>query len=338
MNETNRMPLRLCVDMGTTNTRLWLVQGSSILASFVEERGLRNAAQTADSDTVPQILRALIGQAEAAASRLSLEVECILAAGMLTSPLGLRELPHIPAPAGAQELARAVQRISVPEVSCQAFHLIPGVRTGGVTPKLGNLHCIDLIRGEETTVTGLLLDGVLSKGATFLSLGSHWKIISIDEDGRIAASRTTLSGELIHVIQANTVLASALPRGRFVTLKKGWFDRGRAYQRNEQLGRSLFSVRLLEQLFRIDPLECSSFLLGAVIESELTGMPDIAQLGEPIVVGGTGAVAEGWATALAEKGKACLRCASDQLEAAFVHGLQHIFQLYSARNHPGTAA
>jgi len=332
MNEINRVPLRICVDMGTTNTRLWLVQGGTVLARYVEQRGLRNAVQTADQNVVPEILRALIRQAEAAASNLSLKIECILAAGMLTSPFGLRELPHIAAPAGEEELARAVQRISVPEVSEHAFYLIPGVRTGGVTPKLEELHHIDLIRGEETTVVGLMLDGVLSRGATFLNLGSHWKTISIDRNGRIVMSRTTLSGELIHAIQENTVLASALPRGRFLTLKSEWFERGRAYQAKEGLGRSLFGVRLLEQLFRIDALEASSFLLGAVIESELKGVQDSAKLGEQIVIGGTGAAAEGWAAVLAEKGKTCLRCGPEQIEAAFIRGFQRIFQIYSIRN------
>jgi 2-dehydro-3-deoxygalactonokinase len=169
-----------------------------------------------------------------------------------------------------------------------------------------------------------------------LNLGSHWKTISIDREGRIATSRTTLSGELIHAIQENTVLASALPRGRFLTLKREWFERGRAYQSDEGLGRSLFGVRLLEQLFRIDTLEASSFLLGAVIESELTAMQDSGKLGEHIVIGGIGAAAEGWAAVLAEKGKTCLRCGLEQIEGAFVRGLQHIFQIYSARNQART--
>lgn len=333
MNETKSAPLRICVDVGTTNTRIWLVQGRTILARYAEERGLRNAAQTGDRNLIPEILRTLIRQAEAEASKLCLDIECILAAGMLTSPLGLREVPHVPAPAGEEELARALQRITVPNVSDLAFYLVPGVRTGGVTPELEKLHDIDLIRGEETTVVGLMLDGVLSRRATFLNLGSHWKTISTDRDGRIATSRTTLSGELIHAIQENTVLASALPRGRFLTLKREWFARGRAYQAVEGLGRSLFSVRLLEQLFRIGALEASSFLLGAVIESELTAMQDPGKLGEPVVIGGMGAAAEGWAAVLAEQGKSCMCCGQEQLEAAFVLGLQRIFQIYADRNY-----
>jgi 2-dehydro-3-deoxygalactonokinase len=332
MNEMKSTPARICVDMGTTNTRLWLVQGTAILARYTEERGLRNAAQARDRNLISGILRTLIQQAEADASKLCLNIECILAAGMLTSRLGIREVPHVPAPAGEEELARALQRATVRTVSELAFYLVPGVRTGGVTPELAKLHHIDLIRGEETTVVGLMLDGVLPRGASFLNLGSHWKIISIDRNGRIAASRTTLSGELIHAIQEHTILASALPRGRFLTLKTEWFERGRAYQADEGLGRSLFSVRVLEQIFHIDTLEASSFLLGAMIESELTAMQDSGKLGEHIVIGGMGAAAEGWAAVLAEKGKSCVCCGQEQVEAAFVLGLQRIFQIYADRN------
>ncbi len=46
---------------------------------------------------------------------------------------------------------------------------------------------------------------------TVLNLGSHWKAIQVSESGQITRSWTTLSGELLHAIMTQTILASAVP-------------------------------------------------------------------------------------------------------------------------------
>lgn len=315
MNQFTSRNALICVDMGTTNTRLWLIEGDQIVQRFTAARGVRDAAQSGNSAVIREILRALIVQAQETA-------------GMLTSPFGLREIPHIAAPAGEAEIAGAMKEVSVPEASELTFYMVPGVRTGGLSPNLEGLRYVDLMRGEETLVVGLMLAGLLSAEATFLNLGSHWKAISIDENRRIHASHTTLSGELIHALQEKTILASALPRGRFEKLETDWFEKGRRYQAAGGMGRSLFSVRLLEQVFRVNPIQAASFLLGAVIESDQTGMENSGQLGRRVVIAGLGAAADAWRIALEATGRASAVCSTDEIECAFLRGLQHLYRGY----------
>lgn len=337
MNESTSRNALICVDMGTTNTRLWLMQGDQIVQRFTAARGVRDAAQSGNSAVIREILRTLIVQAQEAAVKLSMNVECILAAGMLTSPFGLHEIPHIAAPAGEAEIAGAIKEVSVPEVSELTFYMVPGVRTGGLSPNLEGLRYVDLMRGEETMVVGLMRAGLLSAEATFLNLGSHWKAISIDEDRRIDSSHTTLSGEMIHALQEKTILASALPRGRFDKLETDWFEKGRMYQAGGGMGRSLFSVRLLEQVFRVNPIQAASFLLGAVIESDLAGIENSGQLGRRVVIAGLGAAADAWKIALEATGRTSLVCSAGEIERAFLRGLQHLYRAYvSSRATPIT--
>jgi 2-dehydro-3-deoxygalactonokinase len=328
MNQSTTANAVICVDMGTTNTRLWLVQGDQIVQRFSEARGVRDAAQSGNSAVIRELLRTLIAQAQKAAARRSMNVECILAAGMLTSPLGLHEIPHIAAPAGEVELARGIKEVRVPEVSELIFYMVPGVRTGGLSPHFDDLQNLDLMRGEETTVVGLALAGTLPARGTFLNLGSHWKAISLDENRRIDSSHTTLSGEMIHALQEKTILASALPRGRFETLETQWFEKGRTYQTGAGLGRSLFSVRLLEQVFHADRTQAASFLLGAVIASDQTGMEKSCRLGPRVVIAGLGAAAEAWRIALEATGRVTVVCSTDEIERAFLRGLQHLYRAY----------
>ena len=324
----------ICVDMGTTNTRLWLVQQGAIVDRFTEPLGLRDAARQRSSSIIRDRLASLLATASSRAATLGLRASHILAAGMLTSPLGLCEVPHVSAPAGERELAKALRQFSDPEVADLPIYLVPGVRTGPVSPSLQQLQDTDLMRGEETMIVGLLEAGLLSPNSTFLNLGSHWKAISIDDTGRIASSFTTLSGEFIHVLQTHTVLASALPQGRLEALDPEWLERGRRFERQNGTGRSMFAVRLLEQVFQIAPSALSSFLLGAVVESDLNSMDRLGILNGPIVVAGTGSASEAWCRILESTDRNPTLLSQDTLERCFVAGLIRLFRLsgYDMRN------
>jgi 2-dehydro-3-deoxygalactonokinase len=316
----------ICVDMGTTNTRVWIVHAGKIVERTGEQVGLRDAAREESNAPVRQALRGLIGAAQEKAARLGLRVECVLAAGMLTSPLGLCEVAHVLTPAGEKELAAALRRVSDAEVTELPIYLVPGVRSGPGDARLADLERVDLLRGEETAVVGLLQAGILAEHGTLLNVGSHWKAIRTDGERRIAASYTTLSGEFLHALQAQTVLASALPHGRLEESDEEWIERGRKFERENGLGRAMFGVRLLEQVLHVGQVQAGSFLLGAMIECDLRGM--VKHLTEPIVVTGSGAVARAWFTVLQNAGRKCRYCEPEILEQAFVGGLVRLADLH----------
>src|SRR5580765_3490028 len=102
---TNSAKLRdtvdaLYVDMGTTNTRVWLMRGSDILASVTELIGIRDSARNG-SAAIRKGLQELIAQARHEAQRNgeACSPQYIVASGMIGSNLGLVELAHIRPPA-----------------------------------------------------------------------------------------------------------------------------------------------------------------------------------------------------------------------------------------------
>jgi 2-dehydro-3-deoxygalactonokinase len=329
MPKTPAAKTTICVDMGTTNTRIWIVHEGNIVTRIDDQVGLRDAARQKNPLLVRDALSTLLSTARTRAAALNLDVECVLAAGMLTSPLGLCEVPHLVAPAGEHELARSLHKFCNPAVTDLPIYLVPGVRSGPVSPTLKDLESTDLLRGEETIVVGLLQLGILSAGATLLNLGSHWKAIAIDPQSRIASSFTTLSGEFLHALQTQTVLASALPQTRMEDVNREWLERGREFENRNGAGRAMFAVRLLEQLFHVAPPALSSFLLGALVESDRIAMERASILKDPIVITGTGAAPKAWNHVLVSTGHRIESGPPEIVDQAFTKGLLRLSHLHN---------
>jgi 2-dehydro-3-deoxygalactonokinase len=317
----------ICVDMGTTNTRVWLVVGKEIVARESASIGVRDSARTGNTNIIHRALKDLFAASQAEALSLDLKPALVLGAGMITSSLGLLEIDHVPAPAGEPELARSMRQLSSPQVTELPIWLVPGVRTGPAHPEIADLSEMDVIRGEETLCVGLTRLGMLGPHSTLLNLGSHWKAITLDGSGRIVSSFTTLSGELIHAVQKHTVLSSALPQERFTELDLYWLEQGRAQQKMAGLSRALFCVRILQQKFGLTPLQLSSFLLGVVVGSDLTAARQNHKLAEAIVIAGAGAAADAWKQFLEGEKLAVSVCDPQGVEAAFVAGLLRLAEL-----------
>ena len=328
----NQSDAVICVDMGTTNTRVWLVVGKEIVAREGASIGVRDSARTGNTNIIYRTLKELFGALQAEAQSLGHKPALILGTGMITSSLGLLEIEHVSAPAGEQELAQAMRQLSNAQISELPIWLVPGVRTGPAQPEIADLSDVDVIRGEETLCVGLMHLGMLGPHATLLNLGSHWKAITLDGFGRIASSFTTLSGELIHAVQKHTVLSSALPQDRFTELDFPWLEQGRAQQKMSGFSRALFCVRILEQKFRLTPLQLSSFLLGAVVGSDLTAARENHKLGEKIVIAGSGAAAEAWKQFLEAENRMVAVCDPQAVETAFIAGLLRLAELAPYRS------
>ena len=318
----------VCVDTGTTNMRVWMTEGEHVLARVTAQVGVRDTAHDGSPRRLRTALRDAIGEVRARAN--SVRPSCVVAAGMITSSLGLADVPHTPAPAGLNELAAAVAMHRFPDVSDLPFLLIPGVRTGKLDADTESINEVDLMRGEETLCLGLFEQNSLAANSTLFNLGSHWKAIKLDERGRIASSVTRLTGELLHAAQTNTILASAVPPERPIELSEPWLAAGMREYGRSGLSRALFCVRLLEQAGRGTPDERYAYLAGAFIAADLDSLLAAETLTpqSPVVVTGGAAVAAGWLYALAEHTIPAVCLSTEDGEQALLKGLQSIARVF----------
>ncbi|MFN7928463.1 MAG: 2-dehydro-3-deoxygalactonokinase [Blastocatellia bacterium] len=316
------------VDAGTTNTRVWLMHGEEIRAHASTMVGVRDSARDGSTTRLQAALRDLLLEVQAQES-----ASCVVAAGMITSALGLAEVPHLPAPAGLPELAAATQTWQFPAVTPLPVLLVPGVRSGAAECDFNSVANVDVMRGEETLCAGLMELGLAEPPCTVLNLGSHWKAIQLDAARRIAASVTSLTGELIYTTQTQTILASAVPHERPATIAPEWAAAGMREQRQSGLARALFCVRLLEQKGHCTPNERLAYLIGAYIAEDFDGLQKHGLLpaGQSVLLTSGGVIAETWAQLLTENAMQARIVRQEESEQAVLTGLRAVLQQCAPR-------
>ncbi|HUG54799.1 MAG TPA: 2-dehydro-3-deoxygalactonokinase [Vicinamibacteria bacterium] len=335
--ESARRPTLLAVDAGTTNTRVWLVGEEGVLVRRDVGVGARDTSRDGNNARLRAALRALIGDVLRAAPPDRPAPQRIAAAGMITSAQGLVEVAHVPAPAGLAEISAHAHEALVADVSDRPFLFVPGVRTEARPGAPEGVGATDVMRGEETLCLGLLRQGRLERGGLLLNVGSHWKLIRVDEEGRVAWSLTSLSGEMMQAVRTQTVLASAVPEGTASAVDPHWVREGLAEARRAGLARALFCVRLLEIAGESSAAARHAFLLGAFIGADLDRLQATSALppGAPISVAGDEKTGGAWSAALSEADHPVRRLSAEDVEAGFLSGLRAVAEAHAAHGTPG---
>lgn len=305
------------VDGGTTQTRAWSVKGTRVLAEARVAVGARDTARDGSPARLRTAVRDLLAQVGGPTAP-----SLIVAAGMVTSPQGLCELPHVAAPADAAALRAGARLERQPDLATAPMLFIPGVRSGPHPCDAASVLHTDAMRGEEVLCLGLAAAGLLPAGGVVLNLGSHWKAVAVDAGGFITGSVTTLSGELVHAVGGQTILASALPAQRPDVLMASWIDAGAAACDAAGLSRALFCVRLLEQRAPTLPEQRYAFLMGAVIAADRPTLVPDASGGQSrrVLLTGAHVVADAWAGYLARRGLDAMVVSEADVDRAFRAG------------------
>lgn len=288
------------VDSGTTSTRVWVLDDGEVSGAAVGALGARDVARTKDRSELLRRIRALADEALASAGHSWDAVEAVVAFGMITSELGLEEVPHLQAPVDRRMLAAGMVEREYGDALPAPVHLVPGVRSGG-----DELEAADFMRGEETEVVGLLALGEPEPPFLYISTGSHTKFVGVDREGRIEWSLTTLSGELLWALHRETILADLIdleaPPSDFDALEEG-----ARFVERAGFSRALFGARLLNRVRGADLASCSDFLHGAVAGADLLSLgrrlDGRGGLPQRVAIGGRGPLGEAYRHLLERQG------------------------------------
>lgn len=318
----------IALDGGTTNTRARLLHGPQIVATSRRAVGVRDTILGDPGQPAPPVLASSSSSASAAPGQphrdrlvravrevveevararvppaqtpragvdagTRVRAEFIVAAGMLSSEVGLVAVPHVPAPAGLDELARGVAVVSLPEVAATPIYVVPGIRTPPAEGPDGWFEA-DVMRGEECETQGaftaLAADGQIGPGqwTVFLWPGSHTKLVEVDPSGRITRSHTTLAGELIQAVARQTILAASLPEALPDDTDPDAVAAGARAVEREGFGRAAFLVRIAALTGSLDSRSRASFWIGAAVAADVLGLARhrILMQDRPVWVGG----------------------------------------------------
>ena len=261
------------IDGGTTNTRACIWRGQCILGEASEAVGVRDAVIDGTKSGLVRAVRQALRTAAFRAGIPVSEISLILAAGMLTSSAGLKEIPHAAAPIGLDELANAMVCASIPEVASQPIWFVPGVKNmedNAVTAE--NAAMMDMMRGEEAEAVGLV-SYVNPKGrAIFVLPGSHHKYVLADERRRIQKCITTLAGETLHALTFDTILADTVCRSFAAEFDEEAFLQGAENGMEHGFLHAAFMTRIRGMFCRYTPLQAQNYLLGVVLADDMQAL------------------------------------------------------------------
>ncbi len=321
----------LAVDSGTTNSRLWLMRDLQILARRDVPIGVRNSAIDGNNHT---LMEAICHSVSVLRKLKAPDVvpEFVIAAGMITSNLGLYEVKHVQAPAGMIELATRIEKRVLPKTGDLPFYFIPGVRSGPASADLGNANDIDIVRGEETEVVGALKVFGLCGPLLYIHLGSHTKLMKVDPYNRISGGASTLGGELLRAVQQETILRDSLFTPQSCSIETHFLEQGWNLCRKHGLFRTLYLIRILGVNSNYSKESLTSLFLGALINEEfrcLESTPSV-QSENRVILSGLPQLQPAWTHFMKQRSWSVKGLSTEETEQAFLRGLYEIFNSYSA--------
>jgi len=260
------------IDTGTTNTRVNIWDKDNVIGVATCAVGVRDTAITGNKDKMSRAIQETLAVATAAANLRHDNIGLVLATGMLTSNVGLIEIPHVAAPVDVKYLAANMVEHYIPSICQKPIWFIPGVRNTNQLLPADQAENMDIMRGEEVEVFGLMAKINIDKSAIFILPGSHNKFVSINLAGQITGCMTTLAGELLGVLSKNTILADAVGHGFSTKLESHAFFQGVQCYRKLGLGRAAFTVRILDQFTKFTLEEQRSYLLGVVLADDIQAL------------------------------------------------------------------
>lgn len=270
----------ITVDGGTSNTRtyLWTADGK-ILTSRSQSIGAKTSAIDGNNQTWKKAIHDMIENMLMEYKLSDDNIQGIYMSGMLTSDLGILEVPHLTAPVSMKNYQEHLVHVYLPEVFSKEIILIPGIKNSlSNHDSLDSLRKFDIMRGEETETYALIEQYGSDQNTIYILPGSHNKYVFVDDNCTVLATSTTLSGELLNSIINDTIVASSVDHG-FPSMKHydlEMIQYGCKMHRKEGIGRALFLTRLFDRFGKQSKYALQNYILGVVLESDLTALHNAA--------------------------------------------------------------
>jgi 2-dehydro-3-deoxygalactonokinase len=278
-----------CIDCGTTNSRVYILDDEyRVVGKGLRKVGVRDTVINGSNKVLKEGLKEVFEDTVRNTGLTVRDIQFVVTSGMITSEIGLIEIPHIWTPAGIDELAENVKVVRDPTIFPVDLPVIfiPGTKNSFPHDiRYGDMRRVDFMRGEETQVAGLIsrYQG-LEYPVIMTTLTSHTKFTYINEDKKIAGSVTTLSGQVYEAITEMTSIGKSMKRPPGLNGKEGYFNEeliDAAFHSVKNAGflRTLMMPRFMEVLLETEWYERELFFSSAIACEDLRALNDFDLLG-----------------------------------------------------------
>ncbi len=252
----------------------------------------------------------------------------VMLSGMASSSVGWRELPYARTPFSLRGTDTVIQPLEVHLANnlVARIHLISGVATE-----------VDMMRGEETEILGLLSQPrrrLMADDGLVILPGTHSKHVRLKQ-GAIVSISTFMTGELFDVLLSHSLLRAtthsgngAVPVGTTEpSFDEPAFREGVRAAESPGFARSLFRVRTRGVLSGVPALKNRSYLSGLLIGAEIMSLKS-RQRFLPLLLAAAEPIGVLYEQALEELGlkASCERTTPEEIASAVVEGHRLLLQ------------
>lgn len=245
-----RLPRLVAVDWGTSSLRAHLLDDrGSVLESRSRPWGIQHLPEGGYPAAYSDVAGDWFGRWPGLPA---------IAAGMVGSRNGWREVPYVDCPADAAAIAAG---LVVCDTAYGPLHLVPGVIERRGLP--------DVMRGEETQVLGgIATTPALAIDSRVVLPGTHSKWVAV-RAGRIAGFSSFMTGELFAVLRDHSILGRP---ARDATEQEDAAAAARAFRRGLEVARDSGPAGVYARLFTTRSLFLTEELPAAATLDYLSGL------------------------------------------------------------------
>lgn len=267
------------IDCGTTNSRIYIInEKAEIIGKATKKVGVKDTAITGSKEVLRNGLKETFYTALSDANLKLGDIEFAISSGMITSEIGLLEIPHVWAPVNINDLAKNIKRvrdISIFPIDIPIY-FIRGIKNkyDPQETTIKDIGSLDFMRGEETQIAGLFSVHNLTPPFTVIVLSSHTKFISIDKSKNILGCITTVSGQIYRAIIKETSIGKSVIGKDDDYNDENYLDKeiiDIAYKcvKNAGFLRSLLLPRFMDTLLKTKWYERRLFLEAAIVSEDM---------------------------------------------------------------------
>lgn len=276
----------ITIDAGTSNLRVRIVEGKKIIFDKKENYGVKIGKEKFQEN-----LYSFLKECIKENNMKNEDIDCIIASGMITSALGLMEIEHLHVPVSLEKFSQNIKKVKFFEFE---INLITGIKVEKDYFQKENLKSVDVIRGEEVEVFGILDEINSSEPLLIILPGSHNKFIEVS-NGTIINLLTTMSGEIYDAMTRCTILRASV-NDRFADkIDKKFLQLGNKIGRKYGLNQGSFVLRGLDLAEELTINEKANYLLGLVLSGDIASLEKNGYLEKyrKIIIAGGNIIAKG---------------------------------------------
>lgn len=265
------------IDCGTTNTRVYIINDKlEVISKEYKKVGVRDTSISGSRNLLKDgIKEAFLKALDNAGLKLK-DIDFAVASGMITSEIGLIDIPHLIAPVGIKELSENIKIVEDKNIFPLEIPVIfiRGIKNDYEGIGVNEIRNIDFMRGEETQIIGLLETYKPKLPLNVIILSSHTKLIHINEIGQVQGSITTISGQIYEAISKETFIGGCIKKLNNFEEENNYFSTELLRTANESVQsagflRTLLMPRFMEVLLDTKWYERKFFVDSAIASEDI---------------------------------------------------------------------